>query len=264
MGFLAVFAFPPGIVILWIMYWIKDKDKATYKGIAKFILSGFLLIVPVLIIEILESLPWYDLLVKATLASEKDGNILNDIGIGEGFAFAFYFSFIVAALTEETAKFVCCFLLKNHEPTITMRYTVVILITSSALGFAMLENYGYILSSAATGNFLNTIIAVGSRAVLSVPLHAITGILIGCSIAKLHFETQNQITFKFYLSTIWLPILIHGLFDLFAIAGNLGGFWYVLYAVPVVLVIFGILLSYRRVKEVKELDLVEKSQVEIN
>jgi len=250
MGFMALLAFPPAFGIFWLVYWRHDRDKATYRGIGKFFLVGFLLVIPVLVIETIESLPWYGLLKQATIA-EKEGKSMDvgDIGIGQGIAFTFYFSFVVAALTEESAKFVCCFLLKGHRPTITNPYTIVILITSSALGFAILENYGYILAAATTGDILWTLLSVGTRAVLSVPLHSITGILIGCSMANQHFE--GDITFKFYLSTIWLPILLHGFFDLFAIVAGLGGYWTSIYAGNVAIVVVGIILSYKRIVAVK-------------
>jgi len=246
MGFMSLFAFLPGTLILWLMYWFKEKDKASFSGIAKFILIGFLLIIPVFIVEFIEIVPWGAARVGSVF-SEKNELGISDIEIG----FIFYFSFVTAALTEETAKFLSCFLLKTHEPTITKPYTVVILVTSSALGFAILENYGYILQNAMTGDILMTFLAVLTRALLSVPLHTVTGTLIGCDMAKQHF--LGDITFKFYLSTIWLPILIHGFFDVLAFLGSFGIFWF--YVGNVVLVVGGVILCYQRIQQVKKITL---------
>jgi len=169
-----------------------------------------------------------------------------DIGMG----LIFYFSFVIAALTEETAKFLVCFLLKTHEPTITLPYTVVILVASSALGFAVLENYGYIIQNAISGDILLTLTTVFTRAIMSIPVHTVTGTLIGCDMAKQHF--LGAITFKFFLSSIWLPILIHGFFDVFAF---LGSYWNAYYVGNVVLVIGGIVLCYQRIQQVKRITL---------
>jgi len=156
----------------------------------------------------------------------------------------------VAALTEETAKFLCCFLLKSHQPTITKPYTIVILITSSALGFALFENYGYILSNALNGNVVDLLIEICTRAILSVPLHAITGILIGSKMAQYYIQ-RASITFKFYSQTIGVPVIIHGFYDIFAFVPILGGYWQAFYAGNVLIVLLGIYLSYKNITLVK-------------
>jgi len=114
-----IFVFPPVVAVLAIIFWVKDRDKATFSGIAKFYLLGILSIIPVLIIEYIDILPWILSGINVKLDEVENDNI------GITLAFYFYMAFIVAAFTEENAKFLSYFCLKKHEPTITHPYTVV-------------------------------------------------------------------------------------------------------------------------------------------
>ena len=58
-------------------------------------------------------------------------------------------------------------------------YSIVILSTVGALGFATLENVGYVFSDTSTAAFQVAVM----RAVLAVPLHASTGMFIGNNLA---------------------------------------------------------------------------------
>jgi len=207
---------------------------------------GFGLVIPIMIMEVIESIPWLPVLSRKTLSGSIDLN--SDLGTIIGAMF--YMSFIEASLTEETAKFLCCFLLKSHQPTITKPYTIVILITSSALGFAIFENFSYIITSALKGDIIDLLLEICSRALLSVPLHSITGVLIGCKMAQQYIQGAS-ITFKFYFQTIAIPILIHGLFDVFAFLSLVGGYWQFFISGNIILVLLGVYLAYRNISLVK-------------
>jgi len=209
---------------------------------------GFGLVVPILIMESIELIPWMPVVTKNM---KENGSLdYSKVDMGTQIGAIFYMSFFVASWTEETAKFLCCFLLNSHQPTITKPYTIVILITSSALGFALFENYGYILSSALDGDVIELLLQIGTRAILSVPLHAITGVLIGCKMAQ-HYIQGNSISFKFYAQALGFPVLIHGLFDVCAFMSLFGGYWQSFYAGNILLVILGIYLAYRNISLVK-------------
>lgn len=77
---------------------------------------------------------------------------------------------------------------------------------SGALGFAIFENIAYVFSSGKDA--LATAIV---RAILAVPLHATTGIIIGCNLAEEKYQGASH----GYLGTITMPVLIHGGYDFF-------------------------------------------------
>ena len=65
----------------------------------------------------------------------------------------------------------------------------------------------YVLSASknpATGAFV-----ILTRALLSVPLHAVTGVLIGADIAEKRFGVHS----KNYFQIIMKPFLLHGIYD---------------------------------------------------
>eukprot|EP01124_Arcella_intermedia_P018359 TRINITY_DN25307_c0_g1_i1.p1 TRINITY_DN25307_c0_g1~~TRINITY_DN25307_c0_g1_i1.p1 ORF type:complete len:327 (+),score=98.05 TRINITY_DN25307_c0_g1_i1:9-989(+) len=239
MGALAPLSFLPAAAILFLL-WHKARTALTYDATAKFFLFGFLLTLPALALESIESLPMAALLT--------DGQSLGQL-IGA----AFYFSFLVAALTEETLKFTCAFLIRKNQPTITQKFTILALQAVGALGFASLENYGYVVNAASGGDLVETLVSIGSRGLLSVPFHTMTGVLVGYEVAKRHFEEAplNGISFKFYVKAVWLPVLLHGLFDVFAFGINLGGLWNLCFLGPVAITIGGAVLSYFRIKELR-------------
>jgi len=130
---------------------------------------------------------------------------------------------------------------------------------SFALGFASFENYFYIFSIALSGNLLLTVMTVISRAILSMPLHTVTGILIGCHVTKHFFK--DAMDCKIYWQALWLPFLIHGGFDVFALVGSWGDYFMLLYIVNIVIVIGGIWLCYIRIKEVKSIIVDQQDNV---
>jgi len=213
---------------------------------------GFIIVIPIIIFETIELLPWLTVFVSS-ISITKGTADYKDFDIGTIIGFIFYMSFIVAALTEETAKFLCCFLLKSHQPTITKPYTIVILITCSALGFAILENYGYVLTAAFNGKINTLLIEIATRDLVSVPLHTVTGILIGCKMAQQYIK-GDPITFKFYLQSLWLPVLLHGFFDVFAFLGLGGGYYQIAYAGNALIILLGIYLCYKNISLVKSVD----------
>lgn len=182
-----------------------------------------------------------------------------------------YVSFIVAAFTEgtecflailaelmirslETLKFLLGLLVKRHRPLAKHPYTVVLYVTMGALGFATLENFSYILQSAVTGTFADVLVNAVERAVLSVPMHAITGLLIGSKMATLPQVPTDSPSFNDYLRMVWLPILLHGSFDVIAFVGAILGGWYqFIYLLLLILLGFGGYKAYRDVKDILSL-----------
>lgn len=114
-----------------------------------------------------------------------------------------YISFIVASFVEETYKYIILKLLiwKNsnyNEPFDAILYAVYI-----SLGFASIENLLYVFHKDLGG--LNTAI---SRAIFSIPAHAIFGVYMGYYLSKQKYMKKN------IALPLVIPIFIHGIYDL--------------------------------------------------
>jgi len=128
----------------------------------------------------------------------------------------FYSAVIIAPILEEGFKFfvVYYFFFKDKEfdePMDGIIYTV-----SVALGFASIENVGYVYNSFATGNMEKTILA---RAFLTVPGHALFASFYGYAMGVIKFKVDSKVT---YTNALLAAMLAHGLFNLSAVSGRYG------------------------------------------
>eukprot|EP00466_Bigelowiella_natans_P020846 jgi/Bigna1/71787/fgenesh1_pg.17_\ len=118
---------------------------------------------------------------------------------------ALFAAFFVAALCEESLKYYLVVEFPNGTKGVKTAYSIVILATAGALGFATLENIGYVFQESSRASIAVAIM----RAILAVPLHAATGIIIGLNVATAVMERANPVIWKI----LWLPILLHGTYD---------------------------------------------------
>eukprot|EP00742_Colponemidia_sp_Colp-10_P004772 GILJ01005089.1.p1 GENE.GILJ01005089.1~~GILJ01005089.1.p1 ORF type:complete len:328 (-),score=44.20 GILJ01005089.1:165-1148(-) len=196
MGLLAIL---PAAVFLYFMYWMKHRDKVRVGRVIKFYLYGILGAIPSVLIETL----LHKLFLMAFMSS---GNV-----VVRGIFFSFFEAFIVASLIEEVMKYCLVQYCPGHQG-VSHPYGVVIVATSGALGFATLENVSYVLTSSKQVHeqFLTAIF----RALLAVPLHGATGMMIGAKLARRsHF---NEVI-PFYV-VLAIPFFLHGLYDFLLIA----------------------------------------------
>jgi RsiW-degrading membrane proteinase PrsW (M82 family) len=129
-----------------------------------------------------------------------------------GFTVWYYFllSFIVVAVSEEGCKFIMLrfYAYRNRafsEPFDGIIYSVMI-----SMGFATLENIGYVLNY----GFKTGLI----RMFLSVPSHGAFAVLMGYHIGLAKFDAPNGI--KHMVKGVLLAIFFHGAFDFFLLLQN--------------------------------------------
>ncbi|MEO7524646.1 MAG: PrsW family glutamic-type intramembrane protease [Ferruginibacter sp.] len=188
---LLALAIAPGIAICLFIYF---KDKYNKEPIIWLIISfilGMLAIVPSIIAE-------------ATLTTQVEKYFGNGI---RGLAIL---SFFVIALSEELSKFVMlrygAFNRKFFDdPFDGIVYSVVI-----SMGFATLENIGYVLENGFATGLL--------RMFLSVPAHATFGVLMGYYVGLARFNPDKK---KYYLILgLFWAVVFHGSFDFFLLTGK--------------------------------------------
>ena len=133
-------------------------------------------------------------------------------GMYESTSKLFVYSYFVIALIEELGKFVVlryyAFPKKSFdEPLDGIVYAVMI-----GMGFATIENIGYVMQYGISVAFL--------RMFLSVPAHATFAILMGYHVGKAKFVASNRSLYLF-LGLFW-AVAFHGTFDYFILLQNSG------------------------------------------
>jgi RsiW-degrading membrane proteinase PrsW (M82 family) len=123
-------------------------------------------------------------------------------------------AFVGVSLVEEYFKWVA---LRRYilSPECDECYDGIVYGTSVALGFATMENIFYVVGA------INPWAVAGWRALLSVPLHGLCGLMMGYEAAR-----QKMITgTPFNVGRILLgPVLAHGAFNYLLLTGTFGGF----------------------------------------
>jgi RsiW-degrading membrane proteinase PrsW (M82 family) len=168
----------------------------------------------------------------------------------------FVYSYFVVAFVEELGKFVVlrfyAFRKKSFdEPLDGIVYAIMI-----GMGFATVENIGYVMQYGISVAFL--------RMFLSVPAHATFAVLMGYHVGKAKFVTSNK---SLYLSLgLFWAVAFHGTFDYFLFLQNSG--WLSTNVSSVVLflgavVSFGVGLYLSR-KHIREYRLSSKQAFENN
>lgn len=123
-------------------------------------------------------------------------------------------NFVAVALVEESCKRLPVMLLAWKHPAFDYRFDAVVYCVFSALGFAALENVGYVLQFRLS--------AAVSRAFFSVPGHFFFAVYMGLYLgeAKLAEKREDEARRGLMLDvSLLLPVLLHGFWD-FALSVN--------------------------------------------
>jgi len=190
MGLLAL-AIAPGIVICLFIYF---KDKYNREPLGLMLLSffmGVLSIIPAFLIQVALTKP------------------VNQI-MGEGILYTAVFSYLIVALGEEGSKFLAVRWVPFRRKAFDDPFDGIIYGVMVSMGFATLENIGYVMQHGFGTGIL--------RMFLSVPAHATFGVLMGYHIGLAKFEPANRK--RHMMLAIFLPVLFHGTFDFFLFVGN--------------------------------------------
>lgn len=116
---------------------------------------------------------------------------------------AFYNAFLIAGTFEEVFKFIFLFLLIWKNQNFNEKFDGIVYAVFVSLGFAAVENILYVYQYGESVAYI--------RAILSVPAHAIFGIIMGyyLGLAKFYPIPRKVLVIK----AIAFPILLHGIFD---------------------------------------------------
>ena len=132
----------------------------------------------------------------------------------------FYMAFLRAAFLEETMKFFvlvfyCLHLDVFDEPMDPLIYGV-----AASLGFAVIENWEYVLGAE---NLETAKYVALLRGFSAVPLHALAGVFMGFFLMDAIFKKHNR---KFFLfMALFFPVCLHGLYDLILFSGSISDYY---------------------------------------
>lgn len=120
-------------------------------------------------------------------------------------------AFLHAAIPEEMAKLIMLWVVVSRNTFYDEPRDGIVYAVSVGLGFATLENIGYVLGYENWGEVALV------RAVLSVPAHYLCAVLMGYYYANARFwPTRGVKRFWQLIRIILIPVLIHGTFDCLA------------------------------------------------
>jgi RsiW-degrading membrane proteinase PrsW (M82 family) len=177
--------------------------KEPFKRVAKvFIMSVVSTIVAIILEAIGKGI------LEALSPSNSSGNIL-DSSASERYSllFTMAYCFLVIAPSEEACKYFTFKRTIFNDREFDHTYDGVVYGAAAALGFATLENVLYVLQYGLLTGLL--------RAVLSVPLHAFTGILMGYYFGLSKFKKYNNIEHDKnpQRRAFLISVLVHGMYD---------------------------------------------------
>jgi len=215
MGLLAL-AVAPGIAICLFIYYKDKYNKEPLWMLIMAFLLGVLSIIPAVIIQM------------------AYGTDLAQIQY-EGTASIAFFAYCIVALSEEGSKFLVLRLFiypRKHfdDPFDGIVYAVMV-----GMGFATIENIGYVYQHGYATGIL--------RMFLAVPSHATFAVLMGYFTGFAKFQDKNKMVN--FLMAILLPALFHGTYDFFIFLGTES----LLALGAVVSLIIALYLSFKAIKK---------------
>lgn len=186
MSALLIAALAPTAVLLH-FFWVRDKyEREPWMRVLLVFFVSLLSVIPAAIFEMFFNFSQYGLLGLALTV------------------------WLGVAVPEEAVKYLFLRWLAVGHKSFNEVYDGIVYGVAAALGFATTENLMYIFSDG--GNWTIALM----RAVLSVPGHALWGVMIGYHVGRARFEPNPALKRSLVLRGLAFAIFWHGLYDFFA------------------------------------------------
>lgn len=168
----------PPLLIAFFIYRNDLYEVEPHRLLIKTFFLGFLITVPMILIELLT------------------GEIFDNILL---------YSLLGVALVEEGIKYVTLLLYNYKKDDFNEPYDGIIYSVMLTMGFALVENVMYVIQGGGEVAIL--------RMFSAIPLHATCGIIMGYFLGKAKMEHEN--TEKNKVLALVIPTIIHGLYNYF-------------------------------------------------
>lgn len=196
-NYLLFLALLPGILII---IYIFRKDKVEHEPVS--------LIVKLVVFGAVSCIP--------AIFAEDYMMVIMPAGISGTVEYALYDAFIVAALCEEICKYLLLRIGSWNSVEFDYRFDGIVYGVSVAVGFALLENILYVMDGGIQVALM--------RGVLAVPLHAFCGVFMGVfygAAKKYSVDGKWGKSIRCKLLAVFVPIMIHGVYDTFAMIDSM-------------------------------------------
>lgn len=208
-------AIAPSAALMYYFY-MKDKyEKEPRRLLVKAFLLGAISVIPILMVE-----------MSLNVFERGDESLIA----------AGYTAFIVAGLVEETFKFMMFYFLIWRHNEFDEMYDGIVYSVFVSLGFATVENIGYVLSTGFSVALL--------RSVTAVPAHAMFGVAMGYYLGVAKFVREPYKS-RYFRKGLIVPVILHGIYDFILLSQR--------YYIMSVFVIYMIYLWKRGMRNVREL-----------
>jgi RsiW-degrading membrane proteinase PrsW (M82 family) len=176
-------AVAPTIALLCYFYKRDKYEREPRRLLLKAFLMGCVSVIPVIFVEL-----------QLNLFENADESLIA----------AGYTAFIVAGLVEEAFKYLVFYhyIWKHRE--FDEMYDGIIYCVFISLGFATVENIGYVVGSGFSTAFI--------RAMTAVPAHALFGVAMGYYLGIAKFISYSARR-KYMRLGFFVPIILHGIYD---------------------------------------------------
>ena len=179
----------PVVVVLGYVQWRDKYEKEPWSLLAALFLAGFFAVT----ILTLLSVGVFQMIVPEP----------NREGLVEAVWYSFHGAVLTAAVPEEFFKFAFLYLITWKHPAFNEKFDGILYAVTVSLGFACIENILYVLGGG---------IGVGiGRAFLSVPGHALFGVIMGYYYAWAKFYPDQKT--GYLLKSLFGAIAAHGIYN---------------------------------------------------
>jgi RsiW-degrading membrane proteinase PrsW (M82 family) len=171
------------------------------------------LLAQLLLAVVFAALLFFDML--SDLFTSTDADDWSEVELPRNFRFWLFFfllSYVVAAGTEESLKFLVTRGILEQRPQHRAAATMLLGGVTAALGFSTIENVMYVLGAVNSSSSVAAwAFELASRLLVASPLHCLTGFLIGIGIAKRDVYGDPGLP---WWRILLAPVLIHGTYDM--------------------------------------------------
>lgn len=143
-------------------------------------------------------------------------------------------SFVCIGVIEEGCKLIPVLIFAWRKEEFKNENDGIVYAAMSALGFAALENFLFVMKFGfATGV---------ARAFISVPVHCAFGVIMGYYLGRAHKSLDARAKKINLAKAYFLPTLLHGLFDALVLTKS----WTMIFALPMTIFLVILMVKYRR------------------
>ncbi len=190
---LLLIAIAPGVSLVIILYYLDKYDREPLGTMVKVFLFGCLSVIPTIAV----------------------GSFLSRVNIFTGIISLAFTAYIIAGFVEEYFKRAVVLRYVYNDKSFDERMDGIIYAATAALGFATIENIFYVFA------FYDDINSVGVlRAIFAVPAHMLFGVTMGYYISLSKFEDNPIRAEAFMKKALWLPMILHGTYDMILFTEN--------------------------------------------